>query len=254
MELIVADDPSAVGRMAADEIAKHMSGRREFRLGVATGSSPLATYVSLAENHRTLFDSVDINAFALDEYIGLPQGSPATYRQTLLQTLARPLGLPDGALHTPDAWAPDPHAAARRYDELVRDAAVDLQLLGIGVNGHIGFNEPFSSLSSRTHVAELTEQTRRDNSRFFPSLSEVPTHCITQGVGTILNAATLLLVAHGAAKADALADAILGPVTWACPASALQLHPDVVIIADIQAAMKLINAGPAATPRQPARA
>jgi glucosamine-6-phosphate deaminase len=163
----------------------------------------------------------------------------------LLREVCAPLGIPPAQLHVPEGSAADEAglaAAAQAYDELIRQAGgVDVQILGIGANGHLGFNEPGSALRSRTRVKRLSERTRADNARFFDSPDEVPTHCVTQGLGTILEARRLVLVASGPGKAPAMAAALEGPLSASCPASVLQLHADVVVCVDEGAATGLRN-------------
>jgi glucosamine-6-phosphate deaminase len=233
--IIVADLPAA-GAAAAALIATALSHKSDLVLGVATGSTPLPIWSALAALH---LDLSRVSAFALDEYLGLPPGHTESYAAVVHREITVPLGLDPRRVHTPEAHA-DVQDAPAAYESAIRAAGgVDVQVLGIGRNGHIGFNEPGSSLSGRTHLANLSTQTRRDNSRFFESLDQVPTRCITQGVGTILEARRLILVASGRRKADAVAAALEGPVTASVPASALQLHPDVVAIVDEDAATGL---------------
>jgi glucosamine-6-phosphate deaminase len=212
---------------------------------VATGSSPLPVYRELIGRHEagTGPDYADVQVFTLDEYVGLPDGSEASYRATIARELTDPLGIDPARVHGPDP-APDGLAdAGRRYEAAIAEAGgVDLQLLGIGSDGHLAFNEPGSSLVSRTRIKTLTEQTRRDNARFFGSPSEVPRHVLTQGLGSIRDARHLVLVAAGEAKAAAIAAAVEGPVTASCPASVLQLHPHATVLVDEAAASGLARA------------
>ena len=143
-------------------------------------------------------------------------------------------------VHVPDGLADDVHAAAERYDADIEAAGgIDVQVLGIGANGHIGFNEPFTSFGATTHVVPLTQQTRSDNARFFDSIDEVPTHAVTQGPATIMRSQRAVLIAQGAGKANAIAAMVEGPVSQVCPASLLQFHPDTIVVVDEQAASKL---------------
>jgi glucosamine-6-phosphate deaminase len=206
-------------------------------LGVATGSTPLSTWAALAERH---LDLSGLTAFALDEYLGLEPGHPQSFEAVVDREITRLLGLDPRAVHVPTAAGEDPDRAAAAYEERIRQAGgIDVQVLGIGGNGHLAFNEPGSPTTSTTRVARLADQTRRDNARFFDSLDEVPTHAITQGLATILRARTLLLLAFGPRKAEALAAALEGPVTTAVPASVVQWHPDAIVIADEAAAARL---------------
>jgi glucosamine-6-phosphate deaminase len=185
-------------------------------------------------------DVSHVRAFALDEYVGLPKGHPQSYAEVVRREVTQRLGLDPALVSVPDGGAADPHRAAVEYDAAIRAAGgIDLQILGIGHNGHIAFNEPGSALDSRTRVEVLAERTRRANARYFPSLQEVPRRCITQGLGTILEARQLLMVVTGADKAEVLAAALHHPVSTDCPASVLQLHPHVTVVADEAAAMHL---------------
>lgn len=235
-DVIIVPHLHAGGAAAATLIAAVLSPKPDMVLGVATGSTPLPIWSALAAMR---LDMSRVSAFALDEYLDLPPGHPESYAAVVHREIAVPLGLNPRKVHTPDAQA-DLRDAPSAYESAIRAAGgIDVQVVGIGRNGHIGFNEPGSSLSGRTHIANLAAQTRRDNARFFESFDQVPTRCITQGVGTILDARRLILVASGRRKADAVAAALEGPVTASVPASALQLHPDVVAIVDEDAASRL---------------
>jgi glucosamine-6-phosphate deaminase len=184
-----------------------------------------------------------VQAFLLDEYVGLPPSHPQSYAHVIRAEFTDHIDIDSARVHSPDGVADDIFAAAEQYDALItRSGPVDVQLLGIGANGHIGFNEPGSSLGSRTRVATLTRQTRQDNARFFESVDDVPRHVITQGLGTIGAARHLVLIATGSHKAGAIAAAVEGAVTASCPASVLQLHPHVTVVVDEAAAAKLDNA------------
>ena len=197
-------------------------------LGVATGSSPLPLYQALARRQDEL---PQLRAFALDEYLGLPAGHPQSYAEVVRREVVEPLGLDGANVAVPDGGAADPEHAGAEYDAAITAAGgVDVQILGIGSNGHLAFNEPGSALDSRTRVVQLTESTREANARFFSSLDDVPTHALTQGLGTIFEARSLVLLAVGRSKAQAVAAALQGPVTPKVPASILQLHPDVTVL------------------------
>jgi glucosamine-6-phosphate deaminase len=208
---------------------------------VATGSTPLPIYQALAA--RVAAGSCDASRARicqLDEYVGLPKGHPESYRSVVLREVVEPLGLTADSFMGPDGSAGDIAAACDDYDRALAAAGgVDLQLLGIGSDGHIGFNEPCSSLASRTRIKTLTQRTREDNARFFDSLDEVPHHVITQGIGTILEARHLVLLATGEGKADAVALTVEGPVSSVVPASALQLHRHATVVVDEAAASRL---------------
>lgn len=236
-EVVIVPDEKVGGRLAAARIARLVGARPDAVLGLATGASPLSTWAALAEQR---LDLSRVRGFALDEYVGLPAGHPESYHAVLMRSVVEPLGLSADNVHVPGDDGGDIATAGERYEAAIRAAGgVDLQVLGIGRTGHIGFNEPGSSLASLTRVKTLTEQTRRDNARFFASVDEVPRHCLTQGLGTILRARELLLLAWGEAKAEALAAAVEGPVTSALPGSVIQLHPDVTVIVDEAAASQL---------------
>jgi glucosamine-6-phosphate deaminase len=183
-----------------------------------------------------------VRCFTLDEYVGLPAGHPETYRETIFRELTDGLDIERDRVAGPDP-SPDGIAdAGARYEAAILAAGgVDLQVLGIGADGHLAFNEPGSSLASATRMKTLTEQTRRDNARFFGSVDDVPRHVLTQGLGTILRARHLLLVATGAGKAAAVAAAVEGPLSASCPASVLQLHPHATVLLDEEAAADLVR-------------
>jgi glucosamine-6-phosphate deaminase len=210
-------------------------------LGLATGSSPVAAYQELTRRHtESGLSFATTRAFLLDEYVGIPRTHPESFHSVIRRDFVGHVDFAPGAVSSPEGDATDPHAAAAAYDAAIAAAGgVDVQLLGIGSNGHIGFNEPTSSLTSRTRMKTLTEQTRKDNARFFDSLEQVPLHCITQGLGTISTARHLLLMATGEGKAAAIAAAVEGPLAAMCPASILQLHPRATVIIDEAAASKL---------------
>lgn len=224
MDLIAVETPADT----ADVIAEILAARSPHHLGVATGSSPEPTYRELV--HRRALPP-DTELYLVDEYIGLPAGSPSSYRATIAHQLAGPCG--GLRILGPDVHRDDLDAAAHDYEQLLADiGGVDLQLLGIGRNGHIGFNEPGTPFSSRTRVSELSADTRADNARFFSSPLTVPTRCITQGLATISTATEIILIATGHAKARAVAALLTGEPTPALPASALLTHPRVVLVAD----------------------
>jgi glucosamine-6-phosphate deaminase len=241
MEVVIVAGAHEAGELAGGAIAALLSPTPGAVLGLATGTSPLAVYRDLAGRHAAGGLSLaGARAFLLDEYVGLPAGHPQSYRSFIARELEAHVDFAPGAIGGPDVHADDLLAACDAYEAAIRDAGgIDLQLLGIGTDGHIGFNEPGSSLASRTRIKTLTDQTRRDNARFFASLDEVPRHVVTQGVGTILEARHLVLLAFGPAKAVAVAAAVEGPVTAMVPASALQLHPHATVVIDTAAASRL---------------
>lgn len=247
MEVVVRPTPEDAARRAAEAVLAGLpTGDRDPVIGLATGSSPLGLYKELGRAvAEGRVDFSRAHGFALDEYVGLPPGHPEGYREVLLREVCGVIGLEPDRLSVPDGSGhdvPTLMAAARAYEARIAAlGGVDVQVLGIGANGHLGFNEPGSALASRTRVKRLSERTRRDNARFFTGLDDVPTHCVTQGLGTILDARRLVLVATGDAKADAVAAALEGPLTGSVPASVLQWHPDTVVCLDEAAAATLRN-------------
>ena len=242
MEVVIVPDAKAGGELIAGAMAQLLRRKPTALLGVATGSTPLPVYQALAAQVGS--GAVDVSRARiaqLDEYVGLPAEHPESYRSVLRREVLEPLGIGMDGFMGPDGTAEDVLGACEAYDRALAEAGgVDLQLLGIGTDGHIGFNEPCSSLASRTRIKTLTEQTRVDNARFFDGdISQVPHHVITQGIGTILEARHLVLLATGEGKADAVAATVEGPVAAVCPASALQLHPHATVVVDEGAASKL---------------
>jgi glucosamine-6-phosphate deaminase len=242
VEVVPLGSAEDVAVLAADTIEALVRGTPTAVLGLATGSTPLPTYRELIRRHRAgTGPSYDrVRCFTLDEYVDLPAGHPQSYRSTIARELTDPLGIAPEQVHGPDPSPEGLAMAGQRYEDALRAAGgVDLQVLGIGSDGHLAFNEPGSSLGSLTRIKTLTEQTRQDNARFFGSPEEVPRHVLTQGLGTILRARHLLLLATGVGKADAIAAAVEGPLTAQCPASVLQLHPHVSVLVDEPAAAGL---------------
>lgn len=242
MEIIILPTPDDVARTAADTIEEQVR-RGPSVLGLATGSTPLGTYRELIDRHRTGgLSFAQAQAFLLDEYVGLPGALPQSYHSVIRDEFTSSVDFAADAVHGLDGMAADPEAEAARYEARIAAAGgVDIQILGIGTDGHLGFNEPMSSLASRTRIKTLTKQTRQDNARFFDSPDDVPDHVLTQGLGTIREARHLLLLAMGEAKAEAVAAAVEGPVAAICPASALQLHPHVSVLVDEAAASRLAH-------------
>lgn len=203
-------------------------------LGLATGSSPVGVYAKLVEMHRkNLVSFSKATSFNLDEYVGLPVDHPQSYRSFMNEHLFNHIDIDPSQTHIPNGNAADLEAECLAYDKMLEDnGPVDLQILGIGSNGHIGFNEPDANLSSKTHVVDLLEGTREANARFFDKLDDVPRQAITMGIGGILKARQILLLVRGAGKAEAIRNAVEGPITTQCPASLLQSHPNVIVLVD----------------------
>lgn len=238
MEVVILDDSDRVAELAADAVTDLLADRPDAVLGLATGSSPLGLYRELARRHTCGTLSMSrARGFTLDEYVGLGPEHPQRYRNVIRRELEELVDLAPGAVVGPDGEAADLPSACAAYERLIAAAGgVDLQVLGIGTDGHVAFNEPGSSLSSRTRVKTLTSQTRADNARFFARPQDVPHHVVTQGLGTIGQARHLLLLATGPHKASAVRAMVEGPVTAMCPASVLQLHPHVTVVVDEDAA------------------
>jgi glucosamine-6-phosphate deaminase len=239
LQIEIAPDAAAAGRLVASRIAEVIRRKPNAVIGVATGSSPHPVYAALAELIEAGLNANEVSWFALDEYLGLPTSHPESYRSVLERALIEPLGLDPSQLHVPNGAAADPDAAARAYEEAIEAAGVDVQLVGIGENGHVGFNEPGTSFEAPTHRAVLTDSTRRANSRFFASVDDVPAECLTQGLATIMRADRIELIATGAQKAAAVAASVSGPVTTQCPASILREHPRVRFTLDPAAAVHM---------------
>ncbi|EPD86309.1 glucosamine-6-phosphate deaminase [Microbacterium sp. oral taxon 186 str. F0373] len=241
-EVVIVPSPADAGALVADEIVRLISTRPDVVLGLATGSTPLPVYEALRPRLAGI-DVSRVRGFALDEYVGIDPRHPQSYRSVITTEVVEPLGLDPERIHTPNGDLASIAHAGEDYERAIADAGgIDLQILGIGTSGHIGFNEPGSSFASRTRVKTLIEQTRRDNARFFDTIDEVPMHCITQGLGTILSARHLFLLAFGEGKAAAVAGAVEGPVTSSLPGSAIQLHPHVTVVVDEAAASHLEHA------------
>jgi glucosamine-6-phosphate deaminase len=242
MEVVILAGSEEIGGVAADSIADLLARKPAAVLGLATGSSPLAIYDELAARAGAgLISFSRARGFTLDEYVGLPADHPERYRTVIDSAFVSRVDFAPGAVRSPDGLAADIPAACTAYDQAIHDAGgIDLQILGIGTDGHIAFNEPGSSLASRTRIKTLTRQTRIDNARFFDGdIDAVPTHCLTQGLGTIMEARHLILVATGRSKAEAVHHLVEGPVSAMWPATILQHHPHVTVLLDAAAAQRL---------------
>ena len=234
MRVIIENSADEVSRRGANFIAALVRRKPDCVLGLATGGTPLGVYAELIRLHREeALDFSQVTTFNLDEYVGLAAAHPQSYRFFMQQNLFDHLNLTPAKTHVPDGRALDFQAHCRQYEQRIQDAGgIDLQLLGIGSDGHIAFNEPGSSLGSRTRLKTLTSDTIRDNARFFGGEEQVPRLAITMGVGTILESRQCLLLAMGKVKAAAIRSTVEGPVTAQVTASALQLHRDVIIVVD----------------------
>lgn len=244
MEVLIADSYDDLNRMAASIIRRQLLVKPNSVLGLATGSTPIGTYDELVRMHREEgLDFSRVTTFNLDEYLGLPPSHPQSYRHFMDEHLFKHLNIPRGNIHVPYGHAESVLEYCHWYEqEIASSGGIDIQILGIGGDGHIAFNEPGSSLGSRTRLKTLTRETIADNARFFDKPGNVPQFAITMGVGTILEARRILLLANGRKKADIVAAAIEGPITSQVTASALQLHRDVVVILDAEAASSLRRA------------
>jgi len=244
MELILQPAADTASLLAARLIRQQIGRKPDSVLGLATGSTPLPLYRELVRMHKE--DGLDfsrVTTFNLDEYIGLPPGHPRSYHAFMHEHFFRHVNVPAERIHIPDGLTGNVEAFCADYeDRIARAGGIDIQLLGIGTDGHIGFNEPGSSLASRTRIKTLTPQTLSDNARFFAEGETQPHHVITMGIGTILDSRRILLLAFGANKAAAVAAAAEGPITASVPASALQFHPKTHLFLDEPAATRLLRA------------
>jgi glucosamine-6-phosphate deaminase len=243
VRVIIESDPQAASRRAARFVADLVRKKPNCVLGLATGSTPLGTYQELIRLHREdRLDFSQVTTFNLDEYVGLAVNHPQSYRSFMQQNLFDHVNLDPSRTHIPDGRALDFENHARQYEQRIKDSGgIDLQILGLGSDGHIAFNEPGSSLGSRTRLKTLTSETIHDNARFFGGEDKVPHLAVTMGVGTILESKRCLLLAYGPHKAIAVRDTVEGPVTAQVTASALQLHREVICVFDEAAARLLVR-------------
>lgn len=241
MEVVIAP-ADELARLAADAIERLVRATPQAVIGLATGSSPLKVYDELARRHKEEgLSFAKARAFMLDEYVGLDAGHPERYRNVIETEIASRVDFAPGAVMGPDGLATDLAKACEGYEKAITDAGgVDLQILGIGTDGHIAFNEPGSSLASRTRVKTLTQQTREDNARFFDDdIDQVPQLCLTQGLATIMSARHLVLLATGHQKAEAVHQLVEGPVSALWPGTIMQMHPHATVLVDDAAAGRL---------------
>jgi glucosamine-6-phosphate deaminase len=244
MEIIIRPDSEQASQLAARIVAKTVREKPHAVLGFATGNTPLQLYRSLVHMHREEgLDFSGLTSFNLDEYVGIPPAHPSSFHSYMWAHIFSSINLPKERINIPDGLAADIPASCRKYEQAIRSAGgIDIQVLGIGTNGHIGFNEPSSSLSSRTRIKTLTEETRREAASAFGGEDAVPTHVITMGLGTLRESRMCLLLAFGRRKARAVAQVVEGPVTAMVPGSVLQMHPRTVLVLDREAAAELTMA------------
>jgi glucosamine-6-phosphate deaminase len=241
MLVILKEDYDAMSKEAALIVVDRLRKKPNMVLGLATGSTPLGLYKELIR--MRVDDGLDfskVTTFNLDEYVRLSPRHDQSYQYFMRENLFKHINIPEQNIHLPDGMANDIDGFCDWYEEEIKKAGgIDLQVLGIGPNGHIAFNEPGSSLGSRTRVKTLSENTRKANARFFKNIDEVPKYAITMGVGTIMDAKELLLMANGVGKAEAIKAAVEGPLTGQCPASVVQLHRKTFVIVDGPASDRL---------------
>jgi glucosamine-6-phosphate deaminase len=242
LRVVIARDYEDMSKKAAAIIAGDVRSKPDSVLGLATGSTPLGTYKELARMHKEEgLDFARVVTFNLDEYYRLAPEHPQSYHFFMNENFFNQVNIKKSNVHIPDGLTNDVDKFCAEYERMIKQkGGIDIQLLGIGRDGHLGFNEPGSSLGSRTRLKTLTEETVRDNARFFSNPDDVPRLAITMGVGTILDARKLLLIASGEAKAEAVKASIEGPITSQVTATVLQLHPHVICVVD-EAASKLLS-------------
>jgi glucosamine-6-phosphate deaminase len=241
MEVMIQRTTDEMSRAAALEVAHVLNAKPNAVLGMATGSTPLGLYRELVKMHqRGELDFSHVTTFNLDEYVGLPITHPQSYHFFMHENFFKHVNIPPQNIHIPSGTTSNYAAFCEWYERRIAEAGgIDVQILGIGSDGHIAFNEPGSSLSSRTRLKTLAKSTIDDNARFFRHREEVPIYAITMGVGTIMEARSILLLGNGKKKAAAIAAAVEGPVTSMITASALQMHPDTKVFVDDEAASDL---------------
>ena len=241
MKIYVADDYKGMSRKAASIIASQVTLKPNSVLGLATGSTPIGMYEQLVEWHKAgELDFSAVKTVNLDEYVGLAPDHDQSYRYFMNDNLFNHVNIDKANTHVPNGLAADPAAECARYDSVVEEmGGVDIQVLGMGHNGHIGFNEPADHFPLGTNLVDLQESTINANARFFASKDEVPKQAMTMGIRTIMMAKKILVVVNGEGKADIVKEAFTGPVTPMVPASILQLHPNVIVIGDKAAMSKL---------------
>ena len=240
MNIIISDTEKALDRKAADEIANHIRRHPATVLGLATGGTPVGMYKELIRLHKDSdLDFSRITTFNLDEYIGIDHDHPCSYHAYMDENLFDHVNISKENINIPDGATDSPEKECESFEEKIKEVGgIDVQVLGIGHNGHIGFNEPGTPFESTTSVVELTQSTKEANSRYFDSIDDVPTHAISMGIKTIMHAKKILLIAKGEDKAEIMEKALFGPITPEVPASVLQLHPNVTVFVDKEAGSK----------------
>lgn len=242
MRIIVCKDYEELSQRAAAIVIKEMIINPEMNIGLATGSTPLGLYENLIDAYeKRLISFKDVHTFNLDEYVGIDRSHPQSYYSFMYENLFKHVDINEENINIPDNDLSKLDQLSTMYDQRLLGKQRDIQILGIGKNGHIGFNEPGASLSNETFITELNKQTRVDNSRFFGSLEEVPKFAITMGIKNIMYAKKIVMIASGVSKAKVINEAVNGAITTEVPASILQLHPDLVLILDEEAASKIDN-------------
>ncbi|OAH55716.1 MULTISPECIES: glucosamine-6-phosphate deaminase [Bacillaceae] len=241
MRLVNVKSHEEMSTFAAGRILEKVKSGSSVSLGLATGETPVRTYELLIEDYKKNHTSYQhVNSYNLDEYAGIAPDHPNSYHYFMHENLFNHINIPKENIHIPNGRADHIEKEAKRYESIIDEiGGVDLQLLGIGENGHIGFNEPGTLFDTVTHIVELTESTRQANARYFNESSEVPTHAITMGIATILKSKEIMLLASGKQKAEAIYQMFTGEISVNCPASVLQNHPNVIIVADEEATSKL---------------
>lgn len=240
MKVIIVKDYEALSRLGAEIIANKIKQNPKAILGLATGSSPIGTYQNLVKAYEKKEISFkDVRTYNLDEYVGISQSHPQSYYYFMHDNLFNHVDIKEDNVHIPTISSDNYHEDCKKYNEELNKVSIDLQLLGIGGNGHIGFNEPGTPFNQETFIVTLTDKTRQDNKRFFNSLNEVPTKAITMGIKNIMNSKSILMLISGVNKADTVVRLLKGEVDPSFPASVLNNHPDVTVIIDQDAYSKM---------------
>ena len=241
MPVIIKNNYEEMSNEATKIVADRLRKKPDLVLGLATGSTPLGLYKELIRMYKEEgLDFSKVTTFNLDEYVGLPPTHNQSYHYFMYENFFNHININPRYIHIPHGMAKDVDTFCDWYEKrIIECGGIDLQILGIGANGHIAFNEPGSSLGSRVRIKTLTEKTRNDNARFFASMDEVPKYAITMGIGTVMDSKEIILIANGEKKANAIKDAVEGPITGMCPATIVQMHRKVYVLLDKEAASKL---------------